>query len=90
MKTPEQVAAGVYKNILLIIIVLLLISGVSSTFNVDYRGLSISDLTAKFYLLGIPAAMMAITILMLIRGEKNLALAGGFISLMWIVFRWIG
>lgn len=82
--------AQMYKSSLVIMIILLVSASITSTFDVSLQNLKLSALAIKLYLLVIPAALMAFTITMFIRRVTNLAVAGLILSLLWLIFKWIG
>jgi tryptophan-rich sensory protein len=88
-KTPEQVMAQMYKGILVIMIVLLTCAGIASFLNWNVRGLNLAETLVKFYLLTIPATLMAFTIVMFLRRATNLALGAMILSVLWLVFKWL-
>ncbi|MBK7091168.1 MAG: hypothetical protein IPH59_05535 [bacterium] len=90
MKSPEQIMAQMYKSALVIMILLLISASVASFFDISIQNLPVSALAIKFYLLVIPAVLMAFTITMFVRRVMNLAIAGLILSLLWLIFKWIG
>lgn len=90
MKTPEQIMAQMYKSALILMIVLLVAAGAASFFDTKITSTAIPALAIKFYLLVIPAVLMAFTITMFVRRVMNLAIAGLILSLLWLIFKWIG
>ena len=90
MKSPEQIIAQMYKSALVIMILLLISASVASFFDFSIQNLPVSALAIKFYLLVIPAVLMAFTITMFVRRVMNLAIAGLILSLLWLIFKWIG
>jgi|GEM_PF-5011257 len=90
MKSPEQIMAQMYKSALVIMILLLISASIASFFDVSIQNLPVSALAIKFYLLVIPAVLMAFTITMFVRRVMNLAIAGLILSLLWLIFKWIG
>ena len=90
MKSPEQIIAQMYKSALVIMILLLISASLASFFDISIQNLPVSALAIKFYLLVIPAVLMAFTITMFVRRVMNLAIAGLILSLLWLIFKWIG
>lgn len=90
MKTPEQIMAQMYKSSLVIMIILLISASVASFFDISIRNIPVSAMAIKFYLLVIPATLMAFTIAMFARRVTNLAVAGLILSILWLIFKWIG
>ncbi len=90
MKSPEQIMAQMYKSALIIMIILLVAAGIASFFETAIGGITLPGLAIRFYLLIIPAMLMAFTITMFVRRINNLATAGLILSLLWLVFKWIG
>jgi len=90
MKSPEQIMAQMYKSALVIMILLLISASLASFFDISIQNLPVSALAIKFYLLVIPAVLMAFTITMFVRRVMNLAIAGLILSLLWLIFKWIG
>ena len=82
--------AQMYKSALVIMILLLISASIASFFDVSIQNLPVSALAIKFYLLVIPAVLMAFTITMFVRRVMNLAIAGLILSLLWLIFKWIG
>lgn len=82
--------AQMYKSALVIMILLLISASVASFFDFSIQNLPVSALAIKFYLLVIPAVLMAFTITMFVRRVMNLAIAGLILSLLWLIFKWIG
>ncbi len=82
--------AQMYKSALVIMILLLISASVASFFDYSIQNLPVSALAIKFYLLVIPAVLMAFTITMFVRRVMNLAIAGLILSLLWLIFKWIG
>ncbi len=90
MRSPEQIMAQMYKSALVIMIVLLAAAGVASFLDAAIAGMALPALAIKFYLLIIPAMLMAFTITMFVRRVTNLAVAGLILSLLWLAFKWLG
>lgn len=90
MKSPEQIMARMYKSALVIMIVLLSAAGIASFFDAVIAGVPLPALAIRFYLLIIPAMLMAFTITMFVRRVTNLAVAGLILSSLWLVFKWLG
>ncbi len=82
--------AQMYKSALVIMILLLISASLASFFDISIQNLPVSALAIKFYLLVIPAVLMAFTITMFVRRVMNLAIAGLILSLLWLIFKWIG
>ena len=82
--------AQMYKSALVIMILLLISASLASFFDISIQNLPVSALAIKFYLLLIPAVLMAFTITMFVRRVMNLAIAGLILSLLWLIFKWIG
>ncbi len=88
--TPEQTMGLVYKFVLWIIIGLLIAAGVFSWFSGQPDGGTEAKILVRVYLLVIPAALMLFTVIMAVRRIVPLAVSGGILSVLWLVFSWIG
>lgn len=81
---------GMYKGILIIMIALLAGAGIAALFDAQVRGINVSQTLVRFYLLAIPAALISFTIVMFLHRVKSLAISGLILSLLWLVFKWLG
>ncbi len=90
MKSPDQIMAQMYKSALFIMIVLLVAAGAASFLDTKIAGMAIPELAIRFYLLIIPAMLLAFTITMFVRKATNLAVAGLILSSLWLAFKWLG
>ncbi len=88
--TPEQIMAKIYGAALKIMILLLVAGGVASYLQTEVAGFDVATMLMKFYMLVIPAALFAFTIMMFARRVMNLAIAGATLSVSWLVFKWMG
>lgn len=82
--------ARMYRSILIIMISLLCAAGLASFFDISIGKVDMSELAIKLYLLVIPAMLIAFTITMLFRRATELAISGLILSLLWVVFKWMG
>ncbi|MGB5107665.1 MAG: hypothetical protein WBP29_14155 [Candidatus Zixiibacteriota bacterium] len=89
-KSPDQIIARMYNGVLVIIILLLIGAGLASFFKAEFRGFDVASMLVRFYLLSIPGAIIAFTITMFLSRNMNLAIVGMVLSLLWLVFKWMG
>ncbi len=82
--------AQMYKSALIIMILLLVAAGTASFFDTKIAGMAVPALAIRFYLLIIPAMLLAFTITMFVRRVTNLAVAGLILSSLWLAFKWLG
>ena len=90
MKTPNQIVSQMYKSALAIMITLLFAAGAASFFDYKVGGIELSAIAIRYYVLVIPAMLMAFTVTMFVRRVTVLAIGGLILSILWLAFKWMG
>lgn len=80
----------IFQVMLWAMIGLLTAAGLYSWLSGEPSGGKVVELLVRTYLLAIPTALILFSIVMAFRRVVPLAISGGILSLLWLVFSWVG